>query len=58
MFEIPCVAYAGSLDEIAPLAAAGAEFIAIGDWIFDDPRGAELAVRDAMGRLAVEEKAG
>lgn len=37
VFEAPCVAYAASLDEIAPLVSAGADFIAIGDWLWRDP---------------------
>ncbi len=37
VFESPCVGYAASLDEIAPLVAAGADFIALGDWIWRDP---------------------
>ena len=36
VFEAPCVAYAGTLDEVAPLVAAGADFIALGDWIWAD----------------------
>jgi thiamine-phosphate pyrophosphorylase len=51
LFEIPCVAYAASLDEIGPLCAAGADFIAVGDAIFADPRGAANALRDASARL-------
>jgi thiamine-phosphate pyrophosphorylase len=37
VFEAPCVAYAGSLDEVAPLVKAGADFIALGDWMWRDP---------------------
>lgn len=41
VFEIPCVAYAASLEEITPLIEAGADFIAAGhtadDWIWRDP---------------------
>ncbi len=41
VFEIPCVAYAASLEEIPPLIEAGADFIAVGhdagDWIWTDP---------------------
>jgi thiamine-phosphate pyrophosphorylase len=37
VFEAPCVAYAGALDEVAPLVAAGADFIALGDWLWRDP---------------------
>ena len=55
LFEIPCVAYAASLDEIAPLTAAGADFIALGDAVFADPRGAAVALRDASERLQATE---
>jgi thiamine-phosphate pyrophosphorylase len=37
VFEAPCVAYAGHLDEIAALVLAGADFIALGDWLWCDP---------------------
>ena len=55
VFEIPCVGYAASLDEVEPLAAAGAEFVALGDWALADERGIAATVRDAMRRLAVTE---
>jgi thiamine-phosphate pyrophosphorylase len=58
LFEIPCVGFAGSMDDVAPLADAGAEFIALGDWIFDYPQGAALAVAEAASRLAPVEAAG
>ena len=58
VFEIPCVGYAGSLDEIGALSAAGADFVAVGDCIFADARGVAAAVRDAMTRLAVAEAVG
>jgi thiamine-phosphate pyrophosphorylase len=32
VFEAPCVGYAAAADEIAPLVAAGADFIALGEW--------------------------
>ncbi|ARP98371.1 thiamine phosphate synthase [Pseudorhodoplanes sinuspersici] len=51
VFEAPCVAYAGSFDDIAPLAEAGADFVALGDFIFADPRGIAIAVADAASRL-------
>ena len=38
VFEAPCVAFAASIDEVAPLVRAGADFIALGDWIWRDPR--------------------
>lgn len=55
VFEAPCVAYAGSLDDIVPLAQAGADFIALGDFIFADPRGIATAVADAASRLTSKE---
>jgi thiamine-phosphate pyrophosphorylase len=58
LFEIPCVGFAGSMEDVAPLADAGAEFIALGDWIFDYPQGAALAVAEAASRLAPVEAAG
>jgi thiamine-phosphate pyrophosphorylase len=58
LFEIPCVGFAGGIEEVTPLADAGAEFIALGDWIFDYPQGAALAVAEAASRLAPVEAAG
>jgi thiamine-phosphate pyrophosphorylase len=55
VFEIPCVAFAATLDEVGPLSATGAEFVAVGDCIFADARGVAAAIRDAMTRLAVAE---
>lgn len=55
VFEAPCVAYAGSFDEIAPLAQAGADFVALGDFIFADARGVAAAVADAASRLKAHE---
>lgn len=55
LFEIPCVGFAAELGEVAPLAIAGAEFIAIGDAIWDDPRGPTAALADAAQRLSAPE---
>ena len=57
VFEAPCVAYASSVDDIAPLAEAGADFVALGDFIFADPRGVAVAVADAASRLNSKEAA-
>jgi thiamine-phosphate pyrophosphorylase len=57
VFEIPCVGFAGSLDEVEPLAAAGADFVAVGDFIFADSRGCGAALADAARRLAPGERA-
>ena len=51
VFEVPCVAYAAQLDEIDALAAAGADFVAIGGAAFDDPRGLKTALAEASARL-------
>jgi len=55
VFEIPCVGYAAHLDEIGPLSAAGADFIAVGAFVFDDPRGPAAALKDAMDRVVMPE---
>lgn len=38
VFEIPCVGYAASFDEVKPLVAAGADFVALGAWLWRDPQ--------------------
>jgi thiamine-phosphate pyrophosphorylase len=55
VFEIPCVGFAATLEEVEPLAAAGADFIAIGDCVFGARHGAAAAVADAARRLAIAE---
>ncbi|MGD9925802.1 MAG: thiamine phosphate synthase [Pseudorhodoplanes sp.] len=57
VFEVPCVAYAASLEEVRPLAEAGADFIAVGDAVFSDSRGVARAVADVAGRLHLAEVA-
>ncbi len=44
LFEPPCIGFAVSRDEAAEFAAAGADFILVGDFIWADPRGAEAAL--------------
>jgi len=51
IFETPCVAYAGRLEEVAALAAAGADFVALGGAVWDAPDPA-AAVAAAMEALA------
>jgi thiamine-phosphate pyrophosphorylase len=36
VFESPCVGYAASLDDVEPLVKAGADFVALGDWLWRD----------------------
>ncbi len=57
VFEIPCVGYAASREEIAPLVAAGADFVAAGDFLWADPRGAATAIADARSSLRRPEEA-
>jgi thiamine-phosphate pyrophosphorylase len=54
VFELPCVGYAASRDEIAPLAVAGADFVAL-DYVWTDPRGVAAALADAAERLHLPE---
>ena len=46
LFEPPCVGYAASRDEAREFAAAGADFVLVGDFIWADPRGAEAALAE------------
>ncbi len=55
VFEIPCVAFAGNLDEVEPLGQAGADFIALSDYVWSDPRGPAAALASAVARLKVVE---
>jgi thiamine-phosphate pyrophosphorylase len=51
LFEVPCVGFAAALNEVEPLAAAGADFIAVGDCVFEDRRGCAIAMAEAARRL-------
>jgi thiamine-phosphate pyrophosphorylase len=53
IFTLPCVAYAGTLEEVAPLVEAGADFIALADAVWGHPQGAGAAVEAAMAALAL-----
>jgi len=52
IFNVPCVGYAHDLASIDALARAGADFVALGDAVFADPRGAAPALRDAARLIA------
>ncbi len=47
LLEIPCIGYAASAEEVGELARTGADFIALGDWIWTHPQGAAAAVTAA-----------
>jgi thiamine-phosphate pyrophosphorylase len=46
LFEPPCVGFAVSREEASEFAAAGADFVLVGDFIWADPRGAAAALMD------------
>jgi len=52
LFQLPCIGYAAAADEIRPLAEAGADFVALGEWIWQEPGGAKTAVVAAAGNIA------
>jgi thiamine-phosphate pyrophosphorylase len=51
LFEIPCVAYVAGKEEVAPLSRTGADFIALGDWIWSAPEGAAKVIAAAAASL-------
>ena len=51
LVELPCIGYAANLDEVGPLARTGADFIALGDWIWTHPQGAAAAIAAAAKNL-------
>ena len=46
LFEPPCVGFAASREEAYEFAAAGADFVLVGDFIWNDPRGAATALTE------------
>ena len=52
IFNVPCVAFAARLEDVAALSQAGADFVALGDAVWEDARGPAAAVRDAQAALA------
>ncbi len=52
LFEPPCVGYATTLDEAQMFAAAGADFVLVGDSIWQDSRGAHAALIEASQAIA------
>jgi len=55
VFEAPCVAYAGELAEITPLVKAGADFIALGDFVWSGPESAAATVAQAIRFMGLPE---
>jgi thiamine-phosphate pyrophosphorylase len=63
LFEPPCAGFAASREEAYAFAAAGADFVLVGDFVWSDPRGAPAALADAAQAIrqacaATPEKAG
>ena len=52
IFTLPCVAYAGAPEAVEPLAAAGADFVALGDWLWalPNPAAATALAAAALAR--------
>ena len=64
LFEPPCVGFAGALEEVRALAAAGADFILAGDFIWNAAEGpaaclraAGEAIRQACGAMPAKAEA-
>lgn len=52
IFNVPCVGFAASLADVRRIGEAGADFVALGDAVWTDPRGAPAAVAEAAKALA------
>ena len=48
IFNVPCVAYAHRLADVAALSGAGVDFVALGAAVWEDARGPAAAVREAQ----------
>jgi thiamine-phosphate pyrophosphorylase len=57
VFEAPCVGYAAALSEVAPLVKAGADFVALGDWLWSDPNSIAATMADAASHMRLPETA-
>ncbi|WP_407148653.1 thiamine phosphate synthase [Bradyrhizobium sp. ORS 86] len=52
LFEPPCIGFAASREEAEAFAAAGADFVLVGDFVWSDPRGAKAALIEVGEALA------
>ena len=57
IFNVPCVGYAHNLAEARNLVQAGADFVAVCDALWDDPRGVEPVTKDLSQILAKAQQA-
>jgi len=54
LVEVPCVGYAGTASEVAALAQAGADFVALGDWLWTHAQGPAAVLTQAQAALAAK----
>jgi thiamine-phosphate pyrophosphorylase len=52
IFETPCIAYCPDADSVAALAETGAEFLALGDWLFAEATDTRAVVAAADAAIA------
>jgi thiamine-phosphate pyrophosphorylase len=55
LFELPCVGFAVSLDEVSQLAEAGADFVAASDLVWHDADDPAAGLRALAARLGTRE---
>jgi thiamine-phosphate pyrophosphorylase len=56
VFQPPCVGFAAAHDEVAALARAGADFVALGEWVWSAGGGPGAAIAAAAAEIAVRER--
>jgi thiamine-phosphate pyrophosphorylase len=52
LVEVPCVGYASDAGEVAALVQAGADFVALGDWLWTHAQGPSAVLTQARSALA------
>lgn len=57
IFTVPCVAFAHQLEDVGALAAAGADFVALGDAVWQHQDGIVVAVKAAAQAVAHAQEA-
>jgi thiamine-phosphate pyrophosphorylase len=57
IFQLPCIAYAGELDEVEKLSAANADFVALGDELWNASGNAASFITQATEKLKLQKVA-
>jgi thiamine-phosphate pyrophosphorylase len=57
VFEAPCVGYAAAIEEVAPLVKGGADFVALGDWLWREPQQVAATLTRIAPLLRLQETA-